>query len=253
MYQLGLFGYEIEYSLSPLIHHYWFSMYGIQGNYQLFDTNPAEKDLFWEKLANGSFHGLNVTIPYKEFAYQKFTKISPRLTAINTIYKDKTGNYAGANTDVAGGLDLFQDYRQGEKIVILGNGGTARALVEIFYLLKAKEIHLLERQSKTWHPDYKLQFHALEESELVIPSAKILINTIPDFSGALNNLHSDTLVCDYTYHKKNNQFIAAAIEKGCQTVTGVEFLLRQAQHSFKYWFSIFPEITPELRQKLGQQ
>lgn len=253
MYQLGLVGYQIYYSLSPLIHNYWFSLYNIDGSYCLFDILPDQMQNDWNSLTNSNLHGFNITIPYKEFAFKKINQQSNRLTAINTVYRDKYGIYCSANTDLDGGLDIFKDYKRASKIVILGNGGTARALVEVFHRLQVEEIHLLQRRQKYWHPDYCLNFHDMREAGSLMHDATILINTIPDFTIPLDGLCKETLVCDYSYIKKDNKLIKQANERGCQTITGIEFLLHQAQHSFNYWFGFFPEITNELRQKLERK
>lgn len=252
-YFLGLFGHDIGYSLSPLIHSYWFSRYGIPAQYQLYDTDPAVKTQTLNDLLYQQFHhGFNVTIPYKEFVFSQLGAKAERVKAVNTIYRLSDGKIAVANTDVSGGLDIFRGICSNNYIVILGNGGTARALVEIFFQLKVPCVHVVQRQSKPWHPDYKemLAFHDWSEAELLIGEADILINTVPNPLLKGDNLIRKKLFCDYSYGKRGSFLRQRAEKCGCEIIPGIEFLLKQAQHSFKYWFDIYPDITPRLRSLL---
>lgn len=251
-YSLGLLGYNIGYSLSPKIHSYWFSLHGIPAEYSLYDTEPAFKAEVLNKLLLQNFHGFNVTIPYKEFVFDKLGEKSERLAAINTIYRLPGGAIAAVNTDVLGGIDIFRGISNRDRIVILGNGGTARALVEIFFQLNISHLHVVQRQPKPWHADYKnmLVFHDWSGAEELICDADILINTTPSPPLKGNHLTRKTLFCDYTYGRPSSLLRQKAEECGCEIIPGVEFLLRQAQHSFNYWFDIFPDVTPKLRNLL---
>ncbi|WP_032112860.1 shikimate dehydrogenase family protein [Candidatus Paracaedibacter symbiosus] len=249
---LGLLGHNIDYSLSPKTHHYWMELYGIKGKYQLYDIDPANKHTGLESLLHRGLHGFNVTIPYKEFVFKTICPSAARLMAVNTIYRRENGNYAAINTDVLGGLDIFQNLQLGNKIVILGNGGTTRGLVEIFYQLKVPQIHIVERQTKIWHSDYKnmLMFHGWEAVTDLMTEATLLINTVPNLEFQPKNLNRDTLVCDYVYGGSESLFMTHVKKSRQAIIPGIEFLIRQAQHSFQYWFNIFPEITPDLRRSL---
>lgn len=248
-YSLGLFGHNIGYSLSPRIHSYWFSLYGIPAEYHLYDIEPIYKNKVLDKLLQQNLHGFNITVPYKEFVFEKLGVKSNRLSAMNTIYRLPDGGIAAANTDVLGGIDIFQSVCDRGQIVILGNGGTARALVEIFFQLKVSFLHIVQRQPKQWHPDYQemLIFHDWSKAEGLIGDADILINTVPASSLNGNHLTQKTLFCDYTYGTPRSLLWQRARERECDLIPGIEFLLRQAQYSFRYWFDIFPRITPELR------
>ena len=253
-YRLGLWGHQIQYSLSPKIHAYWFSLYQIDAEYHLYDVPHAIEKEEFEKLIDKGIYGLNITIPYKEVVFQRFGQPTARLTAINTLVRQPNGIYQTINTDVSAALDVFKDCDPRQKIVILGNGGTARALVEAFYLLKMKQVHLVQRQQKNWHSDYAtlLHFHDWDNAYSLMDKASIIINTVPHLNVDIPTLCAKTLVCDYAYGIAPSAIIQQAHESGCLIIPGVEFLLRQAQHSFKSWFSIFPEITKELRMLISK-
>lgn len=253
LFLLGLFGHGIGHSLSPLIHSYWFSRYEIDARYQLFEADPTLKtQMFHDILSH--LHGVNITIPYKEFVFHQLGSEMDRVTAVNTLYRLPDGRMTATNTDVLGGLDVFKEkgVRRQDNIVILGNGGTTRALIEIFFQLQVSCVHVVQRRAKPWHADYKemLVFHDWDSAEALIAEADILINTVPVLPLKGTYLISKTLFCDYSYGRSGSFLRQQAAKVGCEIISGVEFLLRQAQHSFKYWFNLFPEITPELRSLL---
>lgn len=249
-YRLGLWGHQIQYSLSPKIHSYWLSLYEIKGHYHLYDVPEAHENETLRQLLDSGIYGLNVTIPYKELLFQRFgSQQTARLTAVNTLSRQHNGIYQAINTDVLAALDVFKNSHPHQKIVILGNGGTARALVEAFYILNMKQVHLVQRQQKHWHSDYAslLHFHAWDNVDSLMNEASMIINTVPHLNVDIPYLSAKTVVCDYTYGDAPSALLQQASQSGCLIVPGVEFLLRQAQHSFNEWFSIFPEITDELR------
>ena len=168
--------------------------------------------------------------------------------------RQSNGAYQAINTDVLAALDIFKDVHPATKIVILGNGGTARALIEAFYLLNLRAVCLVQRQQKVWPKEYQslLQFFPWEEVESLLATASIIINTVPNLTIQGHQLKSQMIVCDYIYGQPASPLRQQAHLRGCVVISGIEFLLRQAQHSFKEWFSIFPEITPELRARIGE-
>lgn len=252
-YSLGLFGHNIGYSLSPKIHSYWFSRYGIPAEYHLYDVGPSFKEDALSSFLQQKLHGFNVTIPYKEFVFEQLGSKDGRLSAVNTIYRLSDGRIATVNTDILGGFDIFRGISTRDQIVILGNGGTTRALVEIFFQLKVPYVHVVQRQPKSWHYDYHpmLAFHDWSEAEALLSDTTILINTVPNPPLTGGHLTRKTLFCDYTYGEQASILKKRAGDCGCEIIPGVEFLLKQAQYSFKYWFNIFPDITPELRKLLA--
>lgn len=252
-YLLGLLGHQIQHSLSPTIHSYWFSLYGLRAKYYLYDVTPRQQKSELKRLLDLGVHGLNITAPYKEAVFQEFGHLTDRLKAVNTLVRQPEGDYRAINTDVLAALDVFQQINPAAKIVILGNGGTARALVEAFYRLNVATVHIVQRQQKNWPKVYAslLQFHAWPEANSLIATACYVINTVPNLTHEVDSLNPKTVFCDYIYGQQPSKIAHQAQMRNNVFIPGIEFLLRQAQHSFKEWFSIFPPITPELRAKVS--
>ena len=98
----GLLGQTLAHSHSPLLH----SLLGDYA-YTLFEKAPDQVEDF---LKNGSWDGLNVTIPYKKTAYALCDSLSPiaRETGnVNTLLRRRDGSIFGDNTDAFGFESLF--------------------------------------------------------------------------------------------------------------------------------------------------
>src|SRR5690554_2800444 len=111
---IGLLGYPLHHSLSPIMHNTGFKAVGKEANYVLL---PTEKDKLTTALAAAKadgFSGLNVTIPYKEEIVPYLDRLTPeaeRIGAVNTIAIVQQGakkQMVGHNTD---GLGFVEAYR----------------------------------------------------------------------------------------------------------------------------------------------
>lgn len=102
MYKLGVLGKNISYSLSPYIHKAFAQHFGIDVQYEIFDT-PDDPVSFVDRFFADGGHGLNVTTPYKT-SFPNF-KHSP----INLLLKSSDASkYIGKNVDADG---FFEDLR----------------------------------------------------------------------------------------------------------------------------------------------
>ena len=69
----------------------------------------------------------------------------------------------------------------------------------------------------------------------------------PALELTLDALTGHALVTDAIYVPLETLLLAAARERGNQTVNGLGMLLNQARPAFEAWFGVMPELTPELR------
>ncbi|POB71629.1 shikimate dehydrogenase, partial [Vibrio vulnificus] len=132
----AVFGNPIGHSKSPFIH----TLFARQTNQSLIYTaESAPKEGFVEAMkaffAEGG-KGCNVTLPFKEEAYQFASRLTERAQlagAVNTLKKLDDGDIIGDNTDGAG---LVQDLLQhqvvleGARILVIGAGGAARGVLK---------------------------------------------------------------------------------------------------------------------------
>lgn len=133
---LGLLGHPLWQSLSPVLHTAALQFSGIEGEYRLFDIEPAELDYWLKNISLLGITGFNITIPYKETIYQfagQHTLEAGLAGAVNTVKIENNGQISGHNTDVIGFQlackEAFDVNLAGKSALIIGAGGAARAVV----------------------------------------------------------------------------------------------------------------------------
>lgn len=123
-----IFGDPIEHSRSPLMHNSVFKKLGIKACYTrtLLTDGSKLRDVFFAKALSGA----NVTVPHKETAYAQCDEvrgIAKTIQAVNTLVNEH-GRLIGYNTDADGFMIAIQSFGPVRNALILGAGGTARAL-----------------------------------------------------------------------------------------------------------------------------
>jgi shikimate dehydrogenase len=132
---IGIIGRSIENSLSPLIHNQIILKYSLNFCYLPFQTTKTNLGKAIQGIKALNIRGVNITFPYKEKVIKFLDEVEEsagRIGAVNTIVNNK-GILTGYNTDVIGFKKSLQEDGKfaikGEKAVILGAGGVARAVV----------------------------------------------------------------------------------------------------------------------------
>ena len=258
-------GWPIAHSRSPLIHNYWLAKYGLEGLYERRPVNPQDLPEFLQNLAAHGYVGCNVTIPHKEAALQLIEHVDDvvrRTGSLNTVYlvgnethatsTDGEGFYQNLITMVPG-LSL-----QGKRAILIGAGGSAKAIIERLMRVGIGEIWVMNRTSARIE-DLKASFgsviknlpadHFVSESK----SAALLINATsqgmagqPQLRIDLSALPPDAIVADLVYVPLETDLLKAAKARGLRTVGGLGMLLHQAVVGFEKWFGVRPEVTAEL-------
>lgn len=146
----GLLGNPVEHTKSPIIHNNLAEMTGANLTYVPFHVEEG----YIEDAVKGAYAlnllGLNVTVPYKSDVIPFLKDIDPlaaQIGAVNTLVRTEDG-YKGYNTDMPG---LYRAMcsdgvrTEGEKVLILGAGGVARAVAMLMVQKGAEEIILMNR------------------------------------------------------------------------------------------------------------
>lgn len=124
----SIFGDPVSHSRSPLMHNTVFKSLGIDACYTRTHLTEGSqlRDVFFAKALSGA----NVTVPHKEAAYAQCDEvrgIAKIIKAVNTIVLED-GKLIGYNTDADGFMSAIQSFGEIKTALILGAGGTARAL-----------------------------------------------------------------------------------------------------------------------------
>ena len=203
-------------------------------------------------------------LPHKEraLALSKPDARARAVGAANTLWF-ADGELCSTNTDVEGFINNLDACAAGwdkcEDALVLGAGGSARAVV--FGLLDRgiKRVHLANR---TLARALSLadQFGAgvlpvaWDAVSGLLPRAGLLVNTTslgmkgqPPLELDVGRLPSHAVVADLVYVPLDTPLLAAARADGLRTADGLGMLLHQAVRGFELWFGRRPEVTAELR------
>ena len=260
--KLGVIGYPLKHSLSPLIHNNAIEKLGLNYQYQPIEIKPGKFDTSISGLKIMKIKGFNVTIPYKEQILSYLDETSKEVNVIgaaNTIV-NIDGKYKGYNTDVIGikvSLEDFANELKDSKVIVLGAGGAARAVVySLIEHFAVSEIHLYNR-TKEKAEKIKKQFSAklnfegiacykFDEAHIIENSQQtsLIINTTPigmhpDVRNSpVNNdglFRKDKLYFDLIYNPLKTEFLKKAERKGGTAINGLKMFVGQAAEAFKLW------------------
>lgn len=244
MKRVFLIGDPIAHSLSPAMHNAAFQAIGLDARYELLET-PANKlrDAIARVRADDCL-GANVTIPHKESVIEYLDQVDEwarTIGSVNTLVK-RDGKLIGASTDGEGFLRALCDAQvnvQNARVVILGAGGAARAIVFALSRAQVASIVILNRtparaqlladRVRAYSP-----IAVTANDEGAIEHATLIVNTTP--AGALppgTSFPRDAIVFDLVYRRTD--FLRAAEHAGARAIDGLGMLVHQGVASFKLW------------------
>jgi shikimate dehydrogenase len=209
--------------------------------------------------------GFNVTIPHKVTVMTYLDEIDPLakdIGAINTVV-NRDGRLVGYNTDGLGSLRALSEAGvtlTGQKVVLLGAGGAARAisfsiapLTDLLVILnrtEAKAVALASNLRRRF--DKKILGGPLTRDALFteMADADVLINSTsvgmhPRHEESVVDedlLHSKMSVFDAVYNPLETRLLREAKSVGAKTVDGLSMLIHQGALAFKIWTGVIPPI-----------
>jgi len=269
VYHLGLIGYPLGHSLSPQLHNAALAAAGLVGDYALFPIPPSDSGLLEmtalaKQLRKNNLQGLNVTIPHKQNIrnlVDEQSDVAQAVGAVNTLYREIDGRLIGDNTDVPGFLrDVRRmvSSRGGGRALVLGAGGSARAVVYGLAqsgwqvrVLARREIQAAElvREIAKVLPEFcGLSSGIFSSDELVdFNGCDLLVNTTP--LGMFPHsegcpwpdgvpLPEQSAVYDLVYNPLETVLLRRARAEGLPAASGAGMLIAQAALAFQRWTGI---------------
>lgn len=257
---LGVIGHPVEHSLSPVMHNAAIAHLGLDYVYLPLSVQPEALAIAVGGLAAINLQGFNVTIPHKQAILPLLSEVSPiaqAVGAVNTVWR-RDNAWIGTNTDVEGFLAPLQKLERdwsSAVVVILGNGGAARAVVAACAQLGCATIYVVGRHAQKLQQFYnswnngistQLQVHTWEKLPQLISQATLLVNTTPigmyphTAASPLSDtemmlLPSQAIVYDLIYTPRPTQFLLQAEKQGAMTIDGLEMLVQQGAAALKIW------------------
>lgn len=266
---VGLLGWPVAHSKSPLIHNAAFAALGLDWLYVPLPAPPARLAEAVRGLAALGFAGANVTIPHKEAILPLLDRLDPEAElsgAVNTIVVEGSG-LVGYATDGAGFVESLREATgrdpAGMTVLLLGAGGAARGVAA--GLARAGAARLLianrtvpralalarglaARLGPASAAAPRVEGLALEPAALAphLPAVDLVIQATavgmaggPDPAGAppldLARLRAGVVVADLVYAPAVSPFLAAAAAAGHETLGGLGMLLHQGALAFERW------------------
>lgn len=264
-------GTPVAHSKSPELFARIFTERGIEKSCEYVINEiktQAELETFIKDMRAGLWDGCNVTMPWKNAALSLIDEcsvFSSITSAVNTIRRRSDGSLYGTSTDGEGMLWAIRqttgekDCVRGRKVVILGAGGSARAVTsaivsegparcsivcreganrDFIYevLKKAGEYADKYARSNEGSSEF-IDFDDVDRVLTTINEADIVINCtplgmipqedkLPVPAGAV--FKSCAVVADAVYNPEETLFLKVAQQQGCRTVPGRMMLEGQA-------------------------
>lgn len=263
----GLFGFPVSHSLSPAMHNAALRALQIPGIYLAFERDSKHFLRLLKSKKKIILDGFNLTVPLKEVVIpflDKKDSLVELTGACNTVKRVKN-SYLGFNTDVFGFTESLRQARiktAKRNAVVLGAGGSARAVITSLALGKVSSIMIFNRTKKNaeaiaGHFQKKFKrtkfriIHNLNELCSELKNADLIVNTT---SVGLKDRSSSpvpkslmpkrrTTVFDLIYGKKETRFIRDAKSLGHRIVSGEDMLLYQGAKAFEIWTGKKAPIT----------
>jgi shikimate dehydrogenase len=266
----GIMGWPVAHSRSPLLHGFWLEETRIDGAYVPLPVQPEHIAEALRALPVLGFRGCNLTIPHKQLALAVVDRVEPlarRIGAVNTVIVAPDGKLEARNTDAFGFRENLREtapnwHPASGPAVVLGAGGSARAVVVALVDAGIAEIRLVNRTISRADAlardlataETPISVHPWSEASAVQSDAALLVNTTslgmtgePPLDLDLSQLPLSAPVVDIVYVPLETGLLAAARRRGHVVIDGLGMLLHQGRPGFEAWFGAPVRVTPELR------
>jgi shikimate dehydrogenase len=259
---IGLIGYPLAHSISPLFQQAALDHLRFEARYELWET---EREALAERVAGmrrPECLGANVTVPYKEAVIPLLDETDPlagRIGAVNTIV-NRDGRLCGYNTDMTGFARALREEGgfdpAGVQVVLLGAGGAGRAVTMALVEGKAASItisdtlpgradRLVEALRSQTGTTLRAVAPAEESLAAVTKKCQLLVNCTPigmrhtkeehDLPIPAEVIPAGALVVDIIYNPLETRLLAEAKRRGACTLAGLAMLVHQGAASLELW------------------
>jgi len=241
---------------------------GLDWVYLALPVASAQLGTVLQALEAIDCRGLNVTLPHKQAVARLVSERSPlaeRLGAVNTLVRRAAGGWIGTNTDVEGFLAPLQlggQNRLGQDALVLGCGGSARAVLAGLVELGCGRIRVSARRPEALNPFLQacrpwapgLEGLLWREPTDLVPAleaAALVVNTTPVGMASTSDpaaadrsplppelvaaLNTDCTVYDLIYTPRPTALLRLAAARGCRTLDGLEMLVQQGAAALRLW------------------
>ncbi len=271
MDKYAVIGNPIEHSKSPQIHAYFAQQADEDIMYEALLSPIDEFKETVEAFRKGGGKGLNVTVPFKQNAFELADELSDyakHAGAVNTLVFREDGTLYGTNTDGIGIVrDLVENHASlitGKRVLILGAGGAVRGVLQPLLQQLPQSVFIANRTPERATELAKDMQGLAENCELagggfadILNSGTgefdLIINgTAASLQGIMPPIPESCLATgvhcyDMMYGGRPTAFEFWCEDNGAAKVmNGLGMLVEQAAESFSIWRGKMPDTKPVL-------
>ena len=262
--RLGIIGYPIGHSISPIFQQAGLDHLGIDATYEKWEITPEGVGDFVAGLRAPGTLGINITVPHKQAVIPFLDEVDEWATAagaVNTIV-NHDGHLTGHNTDGPGFLRALlveTGYDPScTRALILGAGGAARGILLALVrggvdslvianrtLERAETLAQLSSDNGVGSEAISLSGDALTEAAA---SANLIVNCTtmgmshgPDEHGSpisAAQIPATAIVNDVVYTPLLTPILKEAAAAGATALGGLHMLVYQGVLSFQMWTGV---------------
>ena len=261
---LGVIGYPVEHSFSPLMHNAAIAHLNADYAYLPFPIHPDNLERAIAGFSAIGLRGFNITIPHKQSIMpllDEISEVAKAIGAVNTVWREGD-RWHGTNTDAVGFLTplkaLDRDWAE-LPAMVLGNGGAARAVVAACVQLGCPEIWVVGRSpdklanfAESWSasPEVSTRLRTISWNELGdrLPEAGLVVNATPIGMHPWENaspldereiglMRESAIAYDLIYTPRPTQFLRQASAAGLIAIDGLEMLVQQGAAALEIWIN----------------
>ena len=235
--EYGLIGEKLGHSYSKIIQEQLLENY-------TYEIHPIAKQDLDEFMKQKQFKAINVTIPYKEsvIAYlDEMDEASKKIGAVNTIV-NHDGKLYGHNSDYYGFDYTLKQNKidvQNKKVLVIGNGGAAKAIIAVLKDQQAKQIIVCARTIKEGVTPLNEVYEKHSDVDIIVNTSPV--GMYPDSMASPLSLTTFTtceVVVDIIYNPLRTKLLVEAKALGKQAVGGLEMLIAQAKYALQFFKNI---------------
>jgi len=243
MEKFVIFGNPVAHSKSPQMQNAGFESLNYNGVYEKhhLEDGSSIKNTFLEN----NYEGANITVPHKEYAYKNADEVrglAQKIQAVNT-YINENGKVIAYNTDAPGFLKAIESFKDVKSVLLLGAGGTAKAIalalqesnIDVTVLNRSEgKLEFFRNENIT---SYSWDTFAPKKYDLVVnsTSAGLKDEYLPCDKELLENVFKSARYAFDCVYGKITPFLALARDNDCEIKDGEDMLLYQGVLAFEYF------------------
>ena len=243
MEKFVIFGNPVVHSKSPQMQNAGLNHINYNGIYEKHHLEDGSK--IKETFLRNGYSGANITVPHKEVAFINadiVKGLAQKIKAVNT-YKLVDGKIEAYNTDAPGFLKAIESFGEIKNVLLLGAGGTAKALS---LALKEKGINVtvLNRSAEklSFFENHSIKCFTwdkfeIDDFDLVVnsTSAGLKDDFLPCPKEILDDVFKKASFAFDCVYGKITPFLALAKENKLLIKDGEDMLLFQGVLAFEYF------------------